>query len=91
MKTLEDLWYGNIAPHSRSIKKDSQAEKALSLVTKHDDALTIGYAERRIHKAIRLSKRADRSVGARSICRGLQSCGEDNDRCCKDNGYPVNR
>ena len=39
MKTLEDLWYGNIAPHRRSIKKGSPAERMLSLVAKHDDAL----------------------------------------------------
>ena len=39
MKTLEDLWYGNIAPSRRSIKKDSQAERTLSMVAKHDDTL----------------------------------------------------
>ena len=39
MKTLEDLWYGNIVPHRQSIKKSSQAERALSMVAKHDDAL----------------------------------------------------
>ena len=39
MKTLEELWYGNIAPHRRSVKKDTQAEHALSLVAKHDDTL----------------------------------------------------
>ena len=39
MKTLEDLWYGNIVPHSRSIKKGSPAEHMLSMVATHDDAL----------------------------------------------------
>ena len=39
MTALEDLWYGNIAPSRRSIKKDSQAERTLSMVAKHDDAL----------------------------------------------------
>lgn len=39
MKILEDLWYGNIDPQGRSIKKDSEVERTLSLVVKHDDAL----------------------------------------------------
>ena len=32
MTTLEELWYGNIVPHMRNIKKGLQAEHALSLV-----------------------------------------------------------
>ena len=39
MTTLEDLWYGNIAPSRRSIKKGSSEEHILSLVAKHDDTL----------------------------------------------------
>ena len=39
MKILEDLWYGNIDPQGRPIKKGSEVERALSLVVKHDDAL----------------------------------------------------
>ena len=39
MKILEDLWYGNIDPQGRPIKKGSKIERTLSLVVKHDDAL----------------------------------------------------
>ena len=39
MKILEELWYGNIDPHGRDIRKDSQMERALSLVVKNDDTL----------------------------------------------------
>ena len=39
MKILEDLWYGNIDPQSRPIKKGSEIERTLPLVVKCDDAL----------------------------------------------------
>ena len=39
MTALEELWYGNIAPHRRSVKKGSQAERTMSMIAKHDDAL----------------------------------------------------
>ena len=39
MKILEDLWYGNIDPHERSIKKDSKIERALTLVVKNDNTM----------------------------------------------------
>ena len=39
MKILEDLWYGNIDPHERSIKKGSQIERALTLIIKNDEAM----------------------------------------------------
>ena len=38
MKILEDLWYGNIDPQGRSIKKGSEVEHTFSLMVKHDDA-----------------------------------------------------
>ena len=39
MKILEDLWYGNINPQGRGVKKGSRVERALSLVVKNDDTL----------------------------------------------------
>ena len=39
MKILEELWYGNIDPQGRDIKKDSRLERALSLIVKNDDEL----------------------------------------------------
>ena len=39
MKILDDLWYGNIDPRGRAIKKGSRMERALSLVVKNDDTM----------------------------------------------------
>ena len=39
MKTLEELWYGNIDPQGRDIKKGSRIERILSLVVKNDDTM----------------------------------------------------
>ena len=40
MKILEDLWYGNIDPQGRPIKKGSEIEHTLSLVVKLCQMLT---------------------------------------------------
>ena len=39
MIILEDLWYGNIDPQKKSVRKGSRMEKILSLVVKNEDAL----------------------------------------------------
>ena len=39
MKILEELWYGNIDPHERGIRKESRLERALPLIVKNDDTL----------------------------------------------------
>lgn len=39
MKTLEDLYYGNIAPHEHSFKRGSKYSKVLGYVVRHQDNL----------------------------------------------------
>ena len=39
MKTLEDLYYGNIVPHEHSFKRESAYSEVLSYVIRHQDSL----------------------------------------------------
>lgn len=39
MTTLEDLYYGNIAPHEHSFKRGSAYSEVLSYVIRHQDSL----------------------------------------------------
>ena len=39
MTTLEDLYYGNIIPHERSIKRGSAYSEVLGYVVQHEDDL----------------------------------------------------
>jgi len=39
MTTLEDLYYGNIIPHERSIKRGSAYSEVLGYVVRHEDDL----------------------------------------------------
>ena len=39
MKTLEDLYYGNIAPHEHSFKRGSEYSKVLENVVQYQDDL----------------------------------------------------
>lgn len=40
MTTLEDLYYGNIAPHERYIRHGSREEKVLKLLCRNEESLT---------------------------------------------------
>ena len=40
MKTIEELWYGNLQHRDRSICRGSQYEKALRLVAENQEELT---------------------------------------------------
>ncbi len=40
MTTLEDLYYGNIAPYERYIKHGSREEKVLKLLCRNEERLT---------------------------------------------------
>ena len=40
MTTLEDLYYGNIAPYERHIKHGSREEKILKLLCRNEESLT---------------------------------------------------
>ena len=39
MKTLEDLYYGNISPHERFIKRGTRADKLLKLICRNEEEL----------------------------------------------------
>ena len=39
MDTLNELYYGNIRPFERDIKKDSESDKLAKLIIRHDAAL----------------------------------------------------
>ena len=39
MTTLEDLYYGNVIPHERSIKRGSAYSEVLRYVVRHEDDL----------------------------------------------------
>lgn len=40
MTTLEDLYYGNINPHERCIKRGSKADELLKAICKNEENLT---------------------------------------------------
>ena len=45
MTTLEDLYYGNISPNERDIKRDSRMDKAVKLLCKNEDSLAATLTE----------------------------------------------
>ena len=46
MTTLEDLYYGNINPHERYIKRGSRVDKLVNLLCRNEDELTAGLTEK---------------------------------------------
>lgn len=46
MKTLEDLYYGNIIPHERHIKREARVDKLVKLMCKNEDELTSTLTEK---------------------------------------------
>ena len=46
MTTLEDLYYGNISPHERYIKRVARVDKLVKLICKDEDELTAGLTEK---------------------------------------------
>ena len=45
MTTLEDLYYGNISPHERYIKRGTKVDKLVKLICKNEESLTAGLTE----------------------------------------------
>ena len=45
MTTLEDLYYGNISPHERYIKRGSRMDKTVKLLCKNEDNLAATLTE----------------------------------------------
>ena len=46
MTTLEDLYYGNISPHERYIKRGTKVDKLVKLICKNEDELNAGLTEK---------------------------------------------
>ena len=46
MTTLEDLYYGNISPHERYIKRGTRVDQLVKLICKNEDELTAGLTEK---------------------------------------------
>ena len=45
MTTLEDLYYGNISPHERYIKRGTRMDKVVKLLCKNEDSLSATLTE----------------------------------------------
>ena len=46
MTTLEDLYYGNIGPHERYIKRGTRVDKLVKLICKNEEELNSGLTEK---------------------------------------------
>lgn len=46
MTTLENLYYGNISPHERYIKRGMRADKLVKLICKNEEELNAGLTEK---------------------------------------------
>ena len=46
MTTLEDLYYGNIGPNERYIKRGTRVDKLVKLICKNEEELNSGLTEK---------------------------------------------
>ncbi len=46
MTTLEDLYYGNISPHERYIKRSTRVDHLVKLLCKNEEGLTVTLTEK---------------------------------------------
>ena len=46
MTTLEDLYYGNISPHERYIKRGTRVDKLVKLICKNEEELNTWLTEK---------------------------------------------
>ena len=46
MTTVEDLYYGNISPHERYIKRGTRVDKLVKLICKNEEELNSGLTEK---------------------------------------------
>ena len=46
MTTLENLYYGNISPHERYIKRGTRVDKLVKLICKNEEELNAGLTEK---------------------------------------------
>ena len=79
MTTLEDLYYGNIAPHERYIRHGSREEKVLKLLCRNEESLTKNLNNRQKKYLINslTAKRSWRNHNPSGLCRRVQLGGAD--------------
>ncbi len=46
MTTPENLYYGNISPHERHIKRGTRVDKLVKMICKHEDELNSTLTEK---------------------------------------------
>ena len=63
MTTLEDLYYGNISPHERYIKKGTRVDRLVKLICKNEEELNSGLTEKQ-KKPLKSSKTAQANYPA---------------------------
>ena len=65
MDTIKELYYGNIHPYEREIKKDSEIDRLAKLVLKHDTELrkTLNESETELFGRNRALRQAQGRVG----------------------------
>lgn len=63
MTTLEDLYYGNVSPHERYIKRGTRVDKLVKLICKNEEELNAG-PQRSKKKPLKSSKTAQANCPA---------------------------
>lgn len=63
MTTLEDLYYGNISPHERYIKRGSRVDKLIKLICKNEESLTTTFTEQQKETFEKFKDRQSELVG----------------------------
>lgn len=61
MTALEDLWYGNIRPGERTIRRGSELDNLLKLLCQNEDVLMQGLSERQ-KKLLKSSRTVSRKL-----------------------------
>lgn len=73
MTILEDLYYGNVCPWERPVKKESREQKAVLLVVSNEEKLRATLTDQQKEK---LDKYRDSYNGLMAVCeRESFSCG----------------
>ena len=62
MTTLEDLYYGNISPHERYIKRGTRVDKLVKLICKNEEELNSGLTEKQKETFEKQYKKGARGV-----------------------------
>lgn len=60
MTTLEDLYYGNISPHERYIKRGTRVDKLVKLICKNEDERSPPVLRKSRKKPLKRQSKPDR-------------------------------